>query len=98
MIQKFDMELLLQNMLALPEKGKAPVPEDLRYLMDAVVIPLLNEETVSLTSLDYDRFEEADLDSLEQYINNAGRDSGLWTLKADLDRLAPFCLSQPVFC
>ena len=99
MNQKFDPELLLQNMLALPEKGKAPVPEDLRYLMDTVVIPLLNEETVPLAGLDYDRFEEMDLDSLEEYIKKAAdRDGGLWLLESELSHLSPLCGPCPVFC
>lgn len=99
MNQKFDPELLLQNMLALPEKGKAPVPEDLRYLMDTVVIPLLKEETVPLAGLDYDRFEEIDLDSLEEYIKKAAdRDGGLWLLESELSRLSPLCVPCPVFC
>jgi len=97
--KQIDLELLLQNMLALPEQGKLPVPEDLRYLVETVVVPLLNGQTVPLSSLDYDRFDDADLNSLERYIDKtAGRNSGLWTLEANLIRLAPFCLSQPVFC
>lgn len=99
MVNKVDLELLLQNMLALPEKGQSPVPEELRYLMDAVVIPLLNEHTVSLSGLDYDRFEEADLDLLERYVDRAtNRNSRLWLLRTELDRLSPLCVHRPVFC
>ncbi len=99
MANKVDPELLLQNMLALLEKEPPPVPEDLRYLMDAVVAPLLNERAVPLSSLDYSRFEESDLDSLERYIDRfADKDHLLRLLGDELGRLSPLCLPGPVFC
>lgn len=99
MVSKIDPALLLQNLGAIPERELLFVPENLRYLMDAVVIPLLNEQTVSLSSLDYDQFEETDLDSLEQYIErDTGKNSDLWLLRTDIDRLSPLSIHRPVFC
>lgn len=99
MVSKIDLALLLQNLGAIPERELLFVPENLRYLMDTVVIPLLNKQTVSLSSLDYDQFEETDLDSLEQYIErDTGKNSDLWLLRTDIDRLSPLSIHRPVFC
>ena len=99
MVSKIDPALLLQNLGAIPERELLFVPENLRYLMDAVVIPLLNEQTVSLSSLDYDQFEETDLDSLEQYVDKVtGKNSDLWLLRTELGRLSPLSIHRPVFC
>lgn len=99
MASKIDWELFLQNMLVLPEKNASPLPENLSYLMNAIVIPLLDGSVVPLSSLDYDRFEEDDLDSLEEYIeNNPLEYDRLCRFNSEIDRLSPLCVPQSVFC
>lgn len=99
MANKIDRELLLQNMLALPEEELSPIPKNLYYLMEAIVTPLLNDETIPLSSLDYDRFEEDDLDFLVGYMEEIEKkDSRLRWLNSEIGRLSPLCVHQPVFC
>jgi len=99
MAEKIDRVFLIQNLLEILETERPVVPEDLRYLMDTIVTPLLNDQTVPLDSLDYDQFSEADLDALEQYIERAaGKDKRFSLLKSDLAGLSPLCVPQPVFC
>ena len=93
--------LLFQYLLELKEKDPLGVPENIRYLMEAVVTPLLNDQPVRLTDLNFDRFDKDALDALEQYVNElTGKNDHQHQRLMDfqLGRLSPLCVGQPIFC
>lgn len=101
MARRIDEALLFQYLLELKEKEPFSVPENIRYLMDAVVTPILNDRTVRLSDLDFDRFDEEALDALEQYVEEVTGKSDYsyqHQVELHLGRLSPLYSSQPVFC
>ncbi len=99
MANMIDQGLLLRNLALLPEARPLTVPEDLSYLMEAIVIPLLNDQSVTLASLDYDRFDEEELDSLMAYLDGVTEKvERLREIILPIEKLAPLCVSHPVFC
>lgn len=99
MANKIDCGLLLQNMLDAPEEQQPSISENLRYLMEAIITPMLNDQEVPLSDLDFDRFEEDDLDILAQHIEEIEeKDTRLRKLNSEIGRLSPLCVHQPVFC
>lgn len=99
MVHKIDLELLLQNLQGMPE---APPPEytpGVRYLLGVLVIPLLEDRTVVLDSLNYDRFSYDDLNALLDHLEYAGRQACcLGDLASSLCKLPPCSALRPVFC
>lgn len=99
MANKIDCGLLLQNMMTLSAEDQPPISENLHYLMEAIITPLLNDQEVPLSDLDFDRFEEDDLDILAQHIEDIEeKDTRLRKLNSEIGRLSPLCVHQPVFC
>lgn len=99
MARTIDKALLFQYLLELKERDPLFIPENIRYLMDTVVTPLLNDQTVRLTDLNFDRFDEDALDTLEQYVGEvAGKIDPLHQLDYQLARLSPLSVSDPIFC
>lgn len=99
MASMIDRGLLLKNLALLPEAKPLASPEEHSYLMEAIVAPLLNDQTVTLASLDYDRFDEKDLDSLLAYLDGVTeRVERLREIIIPMEKLAPLCVSHPVFC
>lgn len=94
-----DWGVLLENLAMLPTVEPSTVPEEFSYLMEAIIIPLLDEQTVTLDGLDYDRFEEDKLDSLIAYLDGiTEKTERLREIILPIEKLAPLCVSHPVFC
>lgn len=99
MVNKVDLKILLQNLGTLPEAAPPEYTLGVRYLVDVLVMPLLEDRTVMLDSLDYDRFGQDDLDALFGHLDHTGElIYRLEDLASSLGKLPPCCIPRPIFC
>ena len=70
---KLDLELL--SMRFSQAKDEPPVPTDgiNPYLLEKILLPCMNDESVLLRDIDYDAFEIEDIDDLESYYDSLSR-------------------------
>ena len=99
MKRTLDLQKFYHNLLALPGSPAPTPPANVRYLMDALVTPLMEERQVDLESLDYSRFEQEDLDDLDAYVGDLDkRFNDLLQMCGSLEKLPALCAPFPVFC
>ena len=99
MARTLDQKLFIQHLLELPQENLPEPPEEIQYLMDHIVAPLLDDQFVSLQELDFDQFDEERLDQLEEYVDWRGNGAGpLYALAGDVQKLPSACRMSPSFC
>jgi len=73
---KLDLKLL--SMRFSQAKDEPPVPTEgvNPYLLEKILIPSLNGETVCLRDIDYEAFDEEDVEPLEEYYEALSKAAG----------------------
>ena len=69
------LDLTLLSMRLSQAKDELPVPTDdvNSYLLEKILLPCMNSESVLLRDIDYEAFEVEDVDELEKYYDKLSR-------------------------
>ncbi|WP_432353311.1 hypothetical protein [Anaerotruncus rubiinfantis] len=99
MKQQLDLKFFIKNLQELPEAEYLASPDDLRYLMDALVNPMRSDHDVELTDLDFDQFDYEDLDLLERHLRQMeDRIGKMYNMNDLLKSIHPACSLGAAFC
>lgn len=82
-------------------EDEPPVPTDgvNPYLLEQILLPCMNNETVCLRDINFDAFDAEDVDLLERYYDRLGKEVGkLWQLMDTLRNLPPQAQKSRQFC
>lgn len=99
MSMKLNLKLLATRFFQ--AKDEPLVPEDgvNRYLLESVLRPNLDGDTLCLGDIDYDAFDEEDVSALEDYYNNLARTARiLGQFAHTVDRVPPAPQTTRMFC
>ena len=95
------LDLKLLSMRFSQMKDEPPVPTDgvNQYLLEKILLPCMNNDTVYLRDIDYEAFDEEDIDLLERYYSDLSKASGkLHQFMDTVRRLPPEAQKTRTFC
>lgn len=96
---KLDLKLLSMRLSQV--KNEPPVPTDSvnGYLLQKILLPCMNGESIRLRDIDYDAFDIEDVDELESYYDGLSRAGGRLTqLMETVQNCPPEARKARQFC
>lgn len=73
---KLDLTLLSMRFSQTKDEPPIPTAGVNSYLLQKILLPCMNGESVRLRDIDYDAFEVEDVDTLERYYDDLSRAGG----------------------
>lgn len=95
------LDLTLLSMRFSQAKEEPPVPTDgvNPYLLEKILLPCMNGESVLLRDIDYEAFEIEDVGRLEEYYNDLSKvGRGLYQFTKTVWDLPPEARKARLFC
>ena len=96
---ELDLDLLSRNLVKAADEPAAPVEDVSPYLLEHVLNRALNGEPVSVADIDFDAFEDDDVEMLEDHYDklvDAGRD--IRQFAVNLIKTTPVASAVRAFC
>lgn len=96
---KLDLTLLSMRFSQAKEEPSVPTDGVNPYLLEKILLPCMNGESVLLRDIDYEAFEVEDIDSLEDYYDELSRaGSQLGQLAETVRKCPPEARKVRLFC